>query len=125
MTVTIMGVSFQGTKRARLMSQCRWKVVQCTTSRTHDCSINVHTKQHVDKTLVLFCNLQVDKLTEPKNSKNSTENAQVLTVFQIDVVSHLYTMSKLLTSASAINVFHPAGRERISATDAHDVTTSV
>ena len=72
----------------------------------------MNTKQHVDKTLVLFCNLQVDKLIEPKNSKNSTENAQVLTVFQIDVVSHLYTVSKLLTSASAINVFHPAGRER-------------
>ena len=25
--------------------------MQCTTSRTHDCSIIVHTKQHVDKTL--------------------------------------------------------------------------
>ena len=64
--------------------------------------------------------------SSPKNSKkNSTENAQVLTVSQIDVVSHLYTVSKLLTSASAINVFHPAGREKISATDVHDVTKSV
>ena len=78
-------------------------------------------KQHVDKTLVLFC----DKLIEPKNSKNSTENAHVLIVYQIDVLSHLYTVSKSLTSASAINVFHPAGREKVSATDAHDVTKSV
>ena len=85
----------------------------------------MNTKQHVDKTLVLFCNLQVDKLIEPKNSKNSTENAQVLTVFQIDVLSPLSTVSKSLTSASAINVFHPAGREKVSATDAHDVTKSV
>ena len=85
----------------------------------------MNTKQHVDKTLVLFCNLQVDKLIEPKNSKNSTENAQVLTVFQIDVLSPLYTVSKSLTSASAINVFHPAGREKVSATDAHDATKSV
>ena len=51
----------------------------------------MNTKQHVDKTLVLFCNLQVDKLIEPKNSKNSTENAQVLTVFPIDVLSPLST----------------------------------
>ena len=47
----------------------------------------MNTKQHVDKTLVPFCNLQVDKLIEPKNSKNSTENTQVLTVFPIDVLS--------------------------------------
>ena len=51
----------------------------------------MNTKQHVDKTLVLFCNLQVDKLIEPKNFKNSTENAQVLTVFPIDVLSPLST----------------------------------
>ena len=61
----------------------------------------------------------------PKILKTLLRMLQVLTVFQIDVVSHLYTMFKLLTSASAINVFHPAGRERISATAAHDVTTSV
>ena len=85
----------------------------------------MNTKQHVDKTLVLFCNLQVDKLIEPKNSKNSTENAQVLTVFQIDVLSLLFTVSKSLASVSAINVFHPTGREKVSATDAHDVTKSV
>ena len=51
----------------------------------------MNTKQHVDKTLVLFCNLQVDKLIEPKNSKNSTENAQVLIVSPIDVLSPLST----------------------------------
>ena len=51
----------------------------------------MNTKQHVDKTLVLFCNLQVDKLIEPKNSKNSTENAQVPTIFLIDVLSPLST----------------------------------
>ena len=85
----------------------------------------MNTKQHVDKTLVLFCNLQVDKLIEPKNSKNSTENSQVLTAFQIDVLSPLSTVSKSLTSASAISVFHPAGREKVSATDAHDATKSV
>ena len=51
----------------------------------------MNTKQHVDKTLVLFCNLQVGKLIEPKNSKNSTENAQVLIVSPIDVFSPLST----------------------------------
>ena len=51
----------------------------------------MNTKQHVDKTLVLFCNLQVDKLIEPKNSKNSSENAQVLIVSPIDVLSPLST----------------------------------
>ena len=51
----------------------------------------MNTKQHGDKTLVLFCNLQVGKLIEPKNSKNFTENAQVLIVSPIDVLSPLST----------------------------------
>ena len=51
----------------------------------------MNTKQHGDKTLVLFCNLQVGKLIEPTISKNSTENAQVLIVSPIDVLSPLST----------------------------------
>ena len=62
--------------------------------------------------------------SSPKILKNSTENAQVLTVSKSTCFSFV-TVSKSLTSASAINVFHPAGREKVSATDAHDVTKSV
>ena len=69
--------------------------------------------------------VMVLKCQHPKIQKNSTENAQVLTVFQIDVLFPLSTVSKSLTSASAINVFHPVGRDKVSATDAHDATKSV
>ena len=110
-TMTIMGISFLRHKAGPPDEpRVDGRVVRCSTSRTHDCSIIMNTKLHVDKTLVLFCNLQVDKLIEPKNSKNSTENAQVLTVFLIDALSPLSTVSKSLTSASAINASSSSGQ---------------